>query len=134
MPIADYYSTPADVRALITMMAQLGLAAKPVTVWNTSGQWQVMPTEPVLPSEFKEDKPDLYSVCFSDDNSEQQNVAALLKQARTMAMPPLYRAWYLYLQVSGKVISIDDFQGHLANVSAIKNAWEEKLQAILEGK
>lgn len=134
MPLADYYSTPADVRALITMMLQLGLQAQTVRVQNDSGAWQTPATLPVVLSELEEGKAAAYSVTFGDDSSDAQNVAALLRQARTMQMPPLYRAWYIYCQVSGKVMTIEAFQGHLANVSAIRNAWEEKLAAILEGK
>jgi hypothetical protein len=134
MPIADYYSTPADVRALIAMMLQLGLKAQTVRVQNNSGSWQTPATLPVNLPDLEEGKADIYSVTFGDDTTDAQNVAALLRQARTMQMPPLYRAWYVYCQVTGQMMPIEQFQGHLDTVAAIKNAWQEKLAEILEGK
>lgn len=123
----NIYSTPAQVRELITIALKLGIEAKSVRVQYSGGGWDMPATLPVaLPAEA-EGKVDIYSVAFGETND--CNVAATLHQIKTMQMPALYRAWYVWMQITGRVISLDEFTAKLT-----EKVLAPELEAILGGK
>lgn len=126
----NIYSTPAQVRELITIALKLGLESRGVRVQYSGGGWDILPTLPVvLPADATEGKLDIYSVQFTADPTNDVNVAATLAQIKNMAMPALYRAWYVWMQITGKVESIDTFTARLT-----EKVLAPELEAILGGK
>lgn len=132
--MADYYSTPAQVREMMATLAALGMKATGVVVPAPAmpGPWP-----PVDPVEFEKEPADavkMYALIFGAlGDVEGHNVAALRKIASRPGWPPLMRAWELRGLIKG-FVGLDEFRGELEQIPALKNAWEEKLSAILGGK
>lgn len=123
----NIYSTPAQVRELCEIALKLGLKPQSIRVQYSGGAWDTPPTLPVqIPADAT--ALDIYSVAFGDP-SNACNVAATLEQLKRMAMPAIYRAWFVYVQISGKMVSIEEFKGHLT-----ETLLESELEAILGGK
>lgn len=125
----NIYSTPAQVRELITICLKLGIEAKTIRVQYSGGAWDTPATLPVQLPDDADPRFDIYSVSFTGDESAACNVAATLEQIKAMKMPALYRAWYVYIQITGKAISIDEFTAKLT-----EKILQPEIEAILGGK
>lgn len=123
------YSTPAQVREIITIAIRLGIEAKSVQVQYSGGAWDTKATLPVqLPPEAENAGPDIYSIRFENETNDC-NVASTLQQIKAMEMPVIYRAWYVWLQITGRVVSLDEFTARLT-----EKVLAPELEKILGGK